>query len=106
LNVRIGLHSGAVTVGGIGSNLMMNYTAIGDTVNLAHRIEEAAPPGAILISEAVHRQVQTIFDCQPISVLNPKGIAYPVVAFRVTGLKARPGSVRGLEGLRALIGRL
>ncbi len=106
LAVRIGLHSGSVIVGGIGSNLLMNYTAIGDTVNLAHRIEEAAPPGAILISEAVHRQVRAFTDCQQLAVLNPKGIAHPVAAYRVVGLKARPGQVRGIEGLSApMIGR-
>ncbi len=106
LNVRIGLHSGSVIVGGIGSDLLMNYTAIGDTVNLAHRIEEAAPPGAILISEAVFKQVRAFFDCQQISVLNPKGIAHPVVAYRVVGLRTQAGSVRGIEGLRApMIGR-
>jgi class 3 adenylate cyclase len=53
LQMHIGLHSGSVIVGGIGSDLLMNYTAIGDTVNLARRIEEAAPPDSILISDAV-----------------------------------------------------
>jgi adenylate cyclase len=107
LNVRIGLHSGSVIVGGIGaSDLMLNYTAIGDTVNLAHRIEEATPPGSILISEAVYNQVRAFFECQQVSVLNPKGIAYPVVAYRAVGLKARPGLARGVEGLYApMIGR-
>jgi predicted ATPase/class 3 adenylate cyclase len=106
IQARIGLHSGSVIVGGIGSNMLMNYTAIGDTVNLARRIEEAAPSGAILISEAVYRQVRMFFDCQQISVLNPKGIAHPVVAYRVVDFKARPASPRGIEGLHApMIGR-
>jgi predicted ATPase/class 3 adenylate cyclase len=107
LNVRIGLHSGWVVVGGIGaSDLVLNYTAIGDTVNLAHRIEEAAPPGAILISEAVYKQVRALMDCQQITALFPKGIDHPVTAYRVMGLKPRPGSVRGVEGLYApMIGR-
>jgi class 3 adenylate cyclase/tetratricopeptide (TPR) repeat protein len=106
LRMRIGLHSGAVIVGGIDLNLMMNYTAIGDTVNLARRIEEAAPPGSILVSEAVYRQVRVFFDVEQISVLNPKGIAAPVYAYRVVGQKASPGSLRGLEGMRApMIGR-
>ena len=75
-------------------------------MNLAHRIEEAASPGAILISDAVFRQVRAFFDCQRITVLNPKGIDHPVVAYRVVSLKSQPGSVRGLEGLRApMIGR-
>ncbi len=106
VNVRIGLNAGEVVVGGIGSNLLMDYTAIGDTVNLAHRIEEAAPPGAILVSETVYRQVRAIFDCQQISILNPKGVAHPVIAYRVAGIKDRPEAVRGVEGLRApMIGR-
>jgi predicted ATPase/class 3 adenylate cyclase len=107
LNVRIGLHSGWVVVGGIGANdLVLNYTAIGDTVNLAHRIEEAAAPGAILVSETVYKQVRALIDCQQITALFPKGIAHPVTAYRVMGSKARPGSVRGIEGLYApMIGR-
>ncbi len=107
LGVRIGLHAGSVIIGGFGSdNQLLNYTAVGDTVNLAHRIEEAAPPGTILISETVYNQVRAIFDCQQISVLNPKGVAHPVVAYRVLDLRARPGSVRGIEGFYApMIGR-
>lgn len=107
LNVRIGLHSGWVVVGGIGANdLVLNYTAIGDTVNLAHRIEEAAAPGAILTSETVYKQVRALIDCQQITALFPKGIGHPVTAYRVMGPKARPGSVRGIEGLYApMIGR-
>jgi class 3 adenylate cyclase/tetratricopeptide (TPR) repeat protein len=106
LHMRVGLHSGSVIVGGIGSDSMMNYTAIGDTVNLAHRIEEAAPPGRILVSESVYRQVRAFFDCQQVAILNPKGIAHPVVAYSVVGLKARPGSTRGIDGLYApMIGR-
>lgn len=106
IQARIGLHSGSVIVGGIGSDMLMNYTAIGDTVNLAHRIEEAAPPGAILISEAVYRQVRALFDCQQVSVLNPKGISHPVIAYRLADVRVKPGSVRGVEGLRApMIGR-
>jgi predicted ATPase/class 3 adenylate cyclase len=106
ISMRVGLHSGIVVVGGIGSDLLMNYTAIGDTVNLAHRIMEAAAPGTILVSEPVYRQVRALFDLQQISMLNPKGITRPVPAFRVVNLKEKPGLVRGVEGLRApMIGR-
>ena len=106
LNMRVGLHSGSVVVGGVGSNLLMNYTAIGDTVNLARRIEEAAEPGAVLISDSVFRQTRALFDCQQANILNAKGITHPITAYRVLGVKATPGALRGLEGLRApMIGR-
>jgi adenylate cyclase len=106
LRMRVGLHSGPVVVGGMGSNMMMDYTAIGDTVNLAHRIEEAAPPNTILVSESVYRQTKALFEYQQVSVLYPKGITHPVVAFSALSLKSMPGRVRGLEGLSApMVGR-
>ena len=106
LRMRVGLHSGTVVVGGMGSNMMMDYTAIGDTVNLAHRIEEAAPPNTILVSESVYSQTRALFEFQHVSALNPKGITRSVIAFSVIKLKSRPGMVRGLEGLSApMIGR-
>jgi predicted ATPase/class 3 adenylate cyclase len=106
LRMRVGLHAGTVVVGGMGSNMMMDYTAIGDTVNLSHRIEEAAPPNTILVSESVYRRTKALFDYQQVSVLYPKGVTHPVVAFSVIKLKPQPGRVRGLEGLNApMIGR-
>lgn len=106
LQMRVGLHAGSVIVGSIGSNLMMDYTAIGDTVNLANRIEVAAAPGTILVSEEVYGQTKVLFDFKPIPDLILKGIPRPITCYRVTGLKTSPGSVRGVEGLRApMIGR-
>ena len=106
LSMRVGLHSGIVIVGGVGSDSLMDYTAIGDTVNLARRIEEAAPNGSTLVSESVYRQTRSLFLYQQVSVLNPKGIGHPVVAFGVLGARSKPGQVRGVEGLRApMIGR-
>ncbi|MBP7691586.1 MAG: tetratricopeptide repeat protein [Anaerolineales bacterium] len=106
LHLHIGLHSGPVIVGGIGSNLMMNYTAIGDTVNLARRLEEAAARGTIVVSESVCQQTRAVVDYEPTPPLALKGFPLPLPGFRVVGLKAHPGLVRGLEGRRApLIGR-
>jgi len=106
LKLRVGIHSGSVIVGGIGTNLMMDYTAIGDTVNLARRIEEASPSGAVLISEAVYRHVRAFFNCQQVSVLNAKGITQPVIAYRVVGPNTRPSKLRGIDNLRApMVGR-
>ena len=106
LQMHLGLNAGTVVVGGVGSDLLMDYTAIGDTVNLARRLEEAAPPGGILVSESVHKTTQRIFDFEPIYDLGLKGITRPLTAYRLASVKTQPGDVRGLEGLRApMVGR-
>jgi predicted ATPase/class 3 adenylate cyclase len=106
LNVHIGLNSGPVIVGGVGSNMLMNYTAIGDSVNMSKRLEENAGPGMILVSENVYRQTKELFEYQALSPLSLKGISQPVPAYTLMGSKSKPGVVRGLEGLHApMIGR-
>ena len=59
-DVGVGIHSGTVVVGNIGSDRRTDFTAIGDPVNVAHRLEKLARPGEILVSEAVQRQVRTV----------------------------------------------
>jgi predicted ATPase/class 3 adenylate cyclase len=106
LEMRIGLNDGAVIVGGLGADMLMNYTAVGDTVNLARRLEEAAEPGTILVSESVYRQTRVFFEYEATPALALKGITEATAGYRVTGLKAAPATTRGLEGLTApMIGR-
>jgi class 3 adenylate cyclase len=60
--MRIGIHTGPVVVGRIGDDLRMDYTAVGDTTNLAARLQQTAPPGSILISEATENLVAGFFE--------------------------------------------
>jgi class 3 adenylate cyclase len=61
VGVGIGIHAGLVIVGNIGSDRRTDFTAIGDAVNVAHRLEKLARPGQILVSEAVQRRVRGVF---------------------------------------------
>jgi class 3 adenylate cyclase len=81
--MRIGLNSGPVVVGSIGDDLHMDYTAIGDTINLASRMEGLAQPGTVLLSKDTHRLVKDYFDLKPIGPLEVKGKEEPQEAFEL-----------------------
>jgi class 3 adenylate cyclase len=98
---RMGINTGMVVVGGIGDNLRMDYTAVGDTTNLAARLQQVAAPGAVLISEATKRLVQGSVHLEALSPLHLKGVPDPVAAFKVLGLN-RPRSSLAHRSARAL----
>ena len=104
--MRIGLNTGTVVVGNVGSDLHMEYLAIGDAVNLAARLQSAAQPGKILISESTSRLVKATFELQALGEIAVKGKAEPVSVFEVLKIKAAPESGRGFEELYSpLVGR-
>jgi class 3 adenylate cyclase/tetratricopeptide (TPR) repeat protein len=89
LNVRIGMNTGPVVVGGIGDNLRMDYTAIGDTTNLAARVQQQAAPGCILVSEALQALGGDYFEFAPCGVRVLKGIPGKVQLFELVRARAR-----------------
>jgi class 3 adenylate cyclase/tetratricopeptide (TPR) repeat protein len=105
--VRQGLNTGLVVVGSIGSDLRMDYTAVGDVTNIAARMQQAAEPGHILISEATHRLVSGYFDTRDGGDLLLKGKAAPVRAWDVMSAQATRTrlDVEAERGLTPYIGR-
>src|SRR5262249_9781969 len=82
------------------------YTAMGDTPNVAARMQTAAVPGTVLVSADTHRLTQHAFEYEPRGPQAVKGKSAPIEAFEVRGARAQPASPRGLEGLRApMVGR-
>lgn len=71
--MRIGLNSGPVIVGSIGDDLRMDYTAVGDTTNMASRMESKASPGTILVSRDMHRLVRDFFEFGSLGEVAVKG---------------------------------
>jgi adenylate cyclase len=107
LAVRIGVNTGPVVVGRIGDDLRMDYTAQGETVNLAARLQQAAAPGGILIGEATHRLVSGSFFAEEQGRLTLKGLERPVRAWAVTGQRRRRARFAAAveRGLTPFVGR-
>jgi class 3 adenylate cyclase/tetratricopeptide (TPR) repeat protein len=85
LKIRMGVNTGWVVVGGIGDHLRMDYTAVGDTTNLAARLQQHAEPGWILISEPTSRMVAGEVRLETLAPFLVKGKAEPIQAYRVLG---------------------
>jgi predicted ATPase len=97
--IRAGINSGPVMVGNIGSDLRYEYTALGDAVNVAARMQASAAAGTVVITEMTRRLTGDTFDLDDLGDIEVKGKAEPIHAFRVIGRKAAPGRRRGLESV-------
>jgi class 3 adenylate cyclase/tetratricopeptide (TPR) repeat protein len=108
IDVRLclGLNTGMVVVGRIGDDLRMDYTAQGDTTNLAARLQALAEPGTILVSEATYRLTRGYFTFQPLGEQQIRGRA-PVQVFQLTGRQARRTrlDIATEHGLTTFVGR-
>jgi class 3 adenylate cyclase/tetratricopeptide (TPR) repeat protein len=94
LPVRIGIHSGPVVFGPVADRFPMDYTAIGDTANVAARIQQAAEPATILLSEATYELAQSYARVEPVGPLVLKGKADPITAYRLLDVSQARAALR------------
>jgi class 3 adenylate cyclase len=105
--MRIGLNSGPVMVGAIGDDLRMDYTAVGDTTNMASRMESLAQPGTVFLSKSTYRLVKDYFDLKPLGKMKVKGKEEPQEIFmlvRTSEVETRIGA-SAARGLSRFVGR-
>jgi class 3 adenylate cyclase/predicted ATPase len=107
LAVRIGIHTGPVVVGTMGSGGRYEQLALGETPNLAARLQSLAAPDTVAISDTTHRLVQGYFTCDDLGSHRLKGIETPLRVYRVVGASAAQSrlDVAGATGLTPLVGR-
>jgi class 3 adenylate cyclase/tetratricopeptide (TPR) repeat protein len=104
--VRIGVNTGLAVVDFLGDGLHSEYTALGDAVNTAARMQGAAHPGTVLITADTHRQVRNLFVFERRGSVDLKGKSEPVEAYEVLMVAPVRGKVRGIDGLSSpLVGR-
>ncbi len=87
LQFHIGITTGEAMVGNVGTRELFNYTAVGDTVNLAQRLEVTAQPGQILIDHATYSALSGQILAEPLEPVQVKGKTQPVAVFALKGLK-------------------
>jgi adenylate cyclase len=97
LSLHVGINTGVVVAGPVGSDRRREYTVLGDAVNVAARLETAAGNGEVIVGEPTYRLARHAVAFEPLGELSLKGKAEPLPAYRVVGLLAEPRSSRGLE---------
>jgi class 3 adenylate cyclase/tetratricopeptide (TPR) repeat protein len=101
IRIRVGIHTGLVVMGELGSEAKKEFTATGDAMNLAARLQAAAPPSGVLVSHDTYRYVRGVFDVTPQPALTVKGRQEPVQTYLVRGAKPRAFRTvaRGVAGI-------
>ncbi|MBI4588280.1 MAG: AAA family ATPase [Candidatus Rokubacteria bacterium] len=107
IQIRVGLNSGEVVVRSIGSDLHMDYTAVGQTTHLAARMEQLATPGTILLTAETLRLAEGFVQVRPLGPVPVKGLETPIEVYEITG--AGPARSRlqaaAARGLTRFVGR-
>ena len=96
----IGLNTGPILIGAVGKDLKYEYTAMGDTVNLAALLQSTASAMTALLTEHSYRFIAPLFECALTEPLAVKGLAEPLQVYALHDAKIAPGQVRGLAGER------
>ncbi len=105
-DVRVGINTGLAVLAAVGDEIRTEYTAMGDTTNVAARLQSAALPGTVLISADTYHLVKQLFELRSRGGAMVKGKSAPIVTYEVLAPRTVPGKVRGLEGLTSpLVGR-
>jgi predicted ATPase len=107
IQVRAGINTGPVIAGKVGNDLHMEYTVIGETVNLAHHLQLIAEPGTVLVSAETYHRTRSLVDFKILPPLALKWLTQPVEAFQALKLRSGADQISGLSGLRRtmMIGR-
>lgn len=106
LSFHIGINTGTVIAGSVGTDSRLSYTVMGDAVNVASRLESSADSGQILVSKETYRLTSEAFTFQILDPITVKGKQEPLAVFELLRAKINPGKSRGLKGLTSkMVGR-
>jgi class 3 adenylate cyclase/tetratricopeptide (TPR) repeat protein len=107
VRIRVGINSGEVVVRSIGSDLHMDYTAVGETTHLAARMEQMATPGSILISQRTLRLAEAVVSVRPLGAQRVKGLDTPLEVYELVGAAPTRSILRapGAQRLSLFVGR-
>ena len=107
IRIRVGVNSGEVVVRAIGSDLHMDYTAVGQTTHLAARMEQLADPGSILLTPDTLALVEGFVKVTPLGPVAVKGLAAPVEVYELVGTSAVRSRLQAAaaRGLSRFVGR-
>ena len=105
--IRIGLNSGEIVISGIGNDLHMDYTVVGQTAHLAARMEQMAKPGSVLTTADTFRLAEGYLAMKPLGALPVKGLTYPIDVYEITGAGAARSRLQAaaVRGLTRFVGR-